>query len=134
MLGGYDTLTTSAADLAAAALPVATVVAEQDEWVRPNDVLRAMGPRSDGSAYLLEAASHDSFTLAFMRTVGQVVTAAVCDMAAERRPPTNRMSLHDLMRAVRIDKALLSSGRSGRSAHVLVGDDRTLEGAAHHVE
>ncbi len=109
---GYCGLHATRAEMVQARIPLAAVVAEDDDWVEAEDVASALEPDSSSrQMFVLERADHDSYSWGFMRAMSETVVRAVAHMVGDELGPVHQIGFTELVGGFKIEKQVMRRAR-----------------------
>ncbi len=114
----YVGLDATRADLRETRMPVAAIVAENDDWIAVDDVLLALEPeRPERHVFVLENADHDSYSFGFIRAITQSTMEAISRMSGDTAFDRDRydVTFSVLSSAIRTEKQILNQARESWS-------------------
>jgi pimeloyl-ACP methyl ester carboxylesterase len=109
----YHELDVTRSELRQIEIPVAMIVAEDDDWISIEDVVVALEPdRPQRHLFVLENSDHDSYSFGFVRAVTQSAIQSLADMNHdERTEELYSVTFSKLSRAIKTETELLNRAR-----------------------
>jgi hypothetical protein len=109
----YWDLDATRSELRQVEIPVAMIVAEDDDWISMDDVISALEPgRPQRHLFVLENSDHDSYSFGFIRAVTQTAIQALADMNKdEKTDDPYSVTFSKLSRAIKTETELLNQAR-----------------------
>jgi hypothetical protein len=117
-----ETLDSTMCDLDAIASPIAAIVAERDDWVTVDEVLRVMGSRSmyQRRVVVLETSTHDvGRNLPVLRLLAETVVSRLAELAGRPVVAIEHLDFDELLATIRNERRLARDGYQSSSADLV---------------